>query len=156
MASMETNHTTKHRESWNKGKLIGQQAPFKPNEIWAIRIHLQVDERIKELAPFILGINSKLRACDLTALHVQDVCHGDRVAAPACVLQRKIQRPVQLEITQPAKEAVEAWIRKSKLQSGDYLFTTRIQKSAHIGERHRRRAISVRALKRHSGRSELD
>jgi len=153
---MDANHTTKHREPWNKGKLIGQKAPFKPKEIWAIRIRLQMDERKRELALFNLGIDSKLRACDLTALHVLDICHGDRVAARARVLQRKTQWPVQFETTQPAREAVEAWIRKAKLQSGDYLFSSRIQKSAHIGVRHRRRAISVRALKRHSGRSELD
>jgi site-specific recombinase XerD len=132
---METNDTIKHREPWNKGKLIGQKAPFKPKEIWAIRIRLQMDERTRELALFNLGIDSKLRACDLTALHVRDICHGDRVAARACVLQHKTQRPVQFEITQPAREAVEAWIRKARLQSGDYLFPSRIQKSAHIGTR---------------------
>jgi hypothetical protein len=55
---METNHTTKHREPWNRGKLIGQQAPFKPKEIWAIRIRLQTDERIRELALFDLGIGT--------------------------------------------------------------------------------------------------
>jgi site-specific recombinase XerC len=132
---METNDTSKHCEPWNKGKLIGQKAPFKPKEIWAIRIRLQMDERTRELALFNLGIDSKLRACDLTALHVRDICHGDRVAARACVLQRKTQRPVQFEITQPAREAVEAWIRKARLQSGDYLFPSRIRKSTHIGTR---------------------
>ena len=27
---------------WNKGKLIGQKAPFKLKEIWAIRVRLQI------------------------------------------------------------------------------------------------------------------
>lgn len=37
---METrNHP--YREAWNKGKLVGQKAPLKPKDIWAIRIHLQ-------------------------------------------------------------------------------------------------------------------
>ncbi len=31
--------TTQHREPWNKGKLVGQKPPLKPNGIWAIRIH---------------------------------------------------------------------------------------------------------------------
>jgi len=108
---MEANSAIKHREPWNKGKLVGQKTPFKPKEIWAIRIRLQMDERVRELALFNLGIDSKLRACDLTALQVRDIWHGNHVATRACVLQRKTQRPVQFEITAPAREAVEAWIR---------------------------------------------
>jgi hypothetical protein len=64
-------------------------APFKPKEIWAIRIRLQMEERTRELALFNLGIDSKLRGCDLTSMRVRDVCQGERVAARACVLQRK-------------------------------------------------------------------
>jgi len=33
---------------------------LKPKEIWAIRIRLQVDEWIRDLALFYLGIDSKL------------------------------------------------------------------------------------------------
>src|SRR5208337_4933783 len=66
---------------WNKGKLVGQKAPLKLKEIWAIRVRLQVFCRTRELALFDLGIDSKLRACDLLKLKVRDVCHGERVAA---------------------------------------------------------------------------
>ena len=27
-----------HREPWNKGKIVGQKAPFKVNDIWALRV----------------------------------------------------------------------------------------------------------------------
>ena len=47
---------------WNKGKLVGQKAPLKLKEIWAIRVRLQVYRRTRELALFDLGIDSKLRA----------------------------------------------------------------------------------------------
>ena len=50
---------------WNKGKLVGQKAPLKLKEIWAIRVRLQIFCRTRELALFDLGIDSKLRACDL-------------------------------------------------------------------------------------------
>ncbi len=53
------------REPWNKGKLVGQKAPLKLKDIWAIRIHLQLDQRIRELALFNLAVDSKLRGCDL-------------------------------------------------------------------------------------------
>jgi hypothetical protein len=46
------------REPWNKGKLVGQKAPLKLKDIWAIRIHLQLDQRIRELALFNLAVDS--------------------------------------------------------------------------------------------------
>ena len=112
---MDSSHTASHREAWNKGKLVGQKAPFKLQEIWAIRIRLQMQGRVRELALFDLGIDSKLRACDLVSLRVRDVCHGDRVASRAITLQQKTQRPVQFEITPPTREAVEAWIKQAGL-----------------------------------------
>jgi hypothetical protein len=39
-----------------------------------------------------MGIDSKLRGCDLVALKVRDVCHGDQVASRAVVMQHKTQR----------------------------------------------------------------
>ena len=65
-----------HPEPWNKGKLVGQKAPFKPKEIWAIRVRLQLFRRVRDLALFDLGIDSKLRACDLVRLKVRDICHA--------------------------------------------------------------------------------
>jgi hypothetical protein len=39
-----------------------------------------MEGRVRELVLFNLGIDSKLRACDLVALKVRDVSHGDQVA----------------------------------------------------------------------------
>jgi hypothetical protein len=33
------------REPWNQGKLVGQKAPFKLKEIWAIRVRLQLADQ---------------------------------------------------------------------------------------------------------------
>jgi hypothetical protein len=55
------------RIPWNKGKLVGQKAPLKLKEIWAIRVRLQLGNRQRELALFNLAIDSKLRACDLVS-----------------------------------------------------------------------------------------
>jgi integrase len=137
-----------NREPWNKGKLIGQKAPFKPKEIWAIRNQLETQHRTRDLALFNLGIDSKLRGCDLTALHVRDIRHGEQIASRAIVLQRKTQRPVQFEITAAAREAVKAWIDKARLESADYLFPTRGARQRHIGTRQYARILHgwVRAL----------
>jgi hypothetical protein len=101
------------REPWNKGKIVGQKAPFKLKDVWVIRGRLQVAHRERELALVNLGIDSKLRARDLVQLRVNDICHGDRVASRAVVMQQTTHRPVQFEITEQTREAVAAWIRTS-------------------------------------------
>jgi len=67
-ARMESiNHAAVHHVPWNKGKLVGQKAPLKQREIWAIRIRLQLHKDARELALFNLAIDSKLRSwisCD--------------------------------------------------------------------------------------------
>src|SRR5271155_1521305 len=120
---------------WNKGKLVGQKAPFKLKEIWAIRVRLQVFCRTRELALFDLGIDSKLRACDLLKLKVRDVRHGERAAARAIVVQQKTSRPVQFEITEPTRTALAAWITLSGLASDDFLFPSRVHASPHLSIR---------------------
>ena len=72
-------HKPKSHVPRNKGKLTGQKPPLKLNEIWAIRIRLQLNHRVRDLALFNLAIDSKLRACDLVKLRVQDVSHGDGI-----------------------------------------------------------------------------
>lgn len=132
---MATAGNAAHREPWNKGKIVGQKAPFKLRDIWALRVHLQMENRVRELALFNLGIDSKLRGCDLVALRVRDVCHGDQVSSRAIVLQHKTQRPVQFEITQATRDALQAWIKQAGLKTDDFLFPSRLHESPHLGTR---------------------
>ena len=129
------------REPWNKGKLVGQKTPFKLKEVWAIRVWLQLEHRTRELALFDLGLDSKLRSCDLVKLRVRDVCHGDRVAPRATVMQQKTSRPVQFEITESTRSAVADWMKLQNLHSEDYLFPSRIHKSPHLGTRQYARIV---------------
>ena len=122
-------------EPWNKGKTVGQKAPFKLKNIWALRVRPPMQNRIRELALFDLGIDSKLRGCDLVRLKVRDICHGDQVASRAIVMQQKTQRPVQFEITQATPEAVQKWIELDGLKSENFLFARRIHESPHLGTR---------------------
>ena len=126
---------------WNKGKIVGQKAPFKLKEIWAIRIRLQLADRQRELALFNLGIDSKLRACDLVTLRVRDVRHGDRVATRAIVMQQKTQRPVQFEMTDQTRQALETWISSSALRSDDFVFPNRKLRSHHLSTRQYSRIV---------------
>jgi len=132
---MGTTGNPTHREPWNKGKLVGQKAPFKLKDIWALRVRLQMEGRVRELALFNLGIDSKLRGCDLVSLKVRDVCHGDQVATRTVVMQHKTQRPVQFEITQATQDVLQTWIRQGGLKSEDFLFPSRLHDSPHLGTR---------------------
>jgi integrase len=118
---MESNLNAAHREPWHKGKIVGQKAPFKVKDVWALRAYLKIDSRVRELALFNLGIDSKLRWCDLVGLRVRDICHGDHVASRATILQHKTQRPVQFEITPSTRDAVQKWIKRAGLRSGEAL-----------------------------------
>jgi hypothetical protein len=53
--------STPRRESWNKGKLIGQKPPLRPKHVWSIRTRLQMEGRTRDLAMFNPAIDSKLR-----------------------------------------------------------------------------------------------
>ena len=114
---MGSDTNTVHREPWNKGKIVGQKAPFKLQDIWALRVRLPMEGRVRELALFNLGIDSKLRGCDLIGLRVRDLCHGDQVATRALVMQHKTQRPVQFEITPATRDALQAWINHAGLKA---------------------------------------
>src|ERR1022692_976349 len=105
--------TPTRRVPWNKGKLVGQKAPLKLKDIWAIRVRLELGDRKRELALFHLALDSKLRGCALVRLRARDVAHGDRIAARAIVMQSKTQRPVQFEITEPTSLSVFVWIRQA-------------------------------------------
>jgi integrase len=139
MESRESKSTA--RPPRNKGKIVGQKAPFKLKEIWAIRVRLQLASRRRELALFNLAIDSKLRACDLVKLRVRDVCHGQTVASRTIVMQQKTQRPVQFEITEPTREAVGAWISHAGLLPDGSLFPSRLHGSTHLSTRQYARIV---------------
>lgn len=120
---------------WNKGKLTGQKPPLKLKEVWAIPVRPQLSSRVRALAMFNLGIDSKLRASDSTKLRVRDVCHGEHVASRAMIMQQKTQRPVQFEITEQTRESVAAWIRHAVLHGTDFQFASRTHGSPHLSTR---------------------
>jgi hypothetical protein len=66
----------KPTEPWNKNKIVGQKLPLKLQQIWAIRIRLELVNNIRDLALFNLAIDSKLRGFDLVTLKVRDIAHG--------------------------------------------------------------------------------
>jgi integrase len=94
--------TINKREAWNKGKLVGQKPPLKPKDIWAIRIHLQNAHAVRDLAMFNLAIDSKFGAAISSACGCATSPTETRCSR-AMVIQRKTQRPVQFELTEPTR-----------------------------------------------------
>lgn len=130
------------RTPWNKGKLSGQKRPLKLQEIWAIRIRLQLMDRTRELALFNLAIDSKLRACDLMALRVADIAQSNRIQPRARIIQRKTGRPVQFEITEQTRRSLEQWISQAGLRPPDFLFPSRTKQSDHLSRRQYARIVN--------------
>lgn len=98
----------RNRYPWNKGILMGQMRPLQPKNVWSIRVRLEMSGAIRELALFNLAIDSKLRACDLVKLKVEDLWSGISTRDRATVIQKKTKRPVQFEVTEQTKIALAA------------------------------------------------
>jgi integrase len=113
------------RQPWNKGKLIGSKPPLRPSHVWSIRTKLQLEGRTRELALFNLAIDSKLRGCDVVAVRVDDVAPNGYTLDRAIIRQKKTSRPVQFEITEHTRQAIDMYLRLFGRKPGDFLFAGR-------------------------------
>lgn len=130
------------RQSWNKGKLVGQKPPLKLKEVWAIRIRLQLSGQVRDLASFNLAIDSKLRGSDLVRLKVSDVAMGTSINTRSVIMQKKTGRPVQFEITEQTRDSIANWISTSRIAGSNYLFPSRVRRQDHITTRQYARLVS--------------
>ena len=126
---------------WNKGKFIGQRPPLKKQEVWSIRVRLQLSGKVRDLALFNLAIDSKLRGCDLCKLHIRDIATGRSISNRAMVMQQKTHQPVKFEITEQTRISISDWVTKANLISEDYLFPSRLKPTSHITTRQYARLV---------------
>lgn len=133
--------TAKRQRRITGGKLTGQKPALKMKEVWSIRARLEFKKRVRDLALFNLAVDSKLRACDLTALKVEDVAAGGEVKTRGIIVQKKTGRPVQFEITEQTRIAVSKLINRHYLRSSDFLFPSRLAASSHLSTRQYARIV---------------
>lgn len=126
---------------WNKGQLIGQKRPLAPKDVWAIRVRLELGGSPRDVAIFNLAIDSKLRACDLVRLKIQDVYVGSRARERATIIQKKTGRPVQFEISPHTRAALDALLGMTDSSRKGYLFPSRFKASDHLSIRQYARLI---------------
>jgi len=126
---------------WNKGLLVGKKRPLLPWQVWSIRVRLEMAASTRDVALFNLAIESKLRACDLVCLKVEDICSGQVVRERGTVTQRKTGRPVQFEITEVTRQSVERFLSARVANDGGYLFPSRSRTRPHISTRQYARIV---------------
>ena len=122
--------------AWNRGRIVGQKRALLPRHVWAIRVRLEMAEKVRDLALFNMAIDSKLRGCDLVRLRVADVFAAGGVKERASVVQSKTQCPVRFEITEATQEAVPSALIASPAMIGSvHLWPSRFHASPHISTR---------------------
>ncbi len=126
---------------WNKGRFIGPKPPLKPKQVWAIRLHLQRERRLRDLALFDLAIDSKLRGCDLVRLKIGDLVVNATARHRATVIQKKTGQPVQFELTEQTRDSLLAWLGRRGGVPEDYVFPSRAHKDRHLGTRQYARLV---------------
>lgn len=119
----------------------GAKLPLRPMHVWGIRVRLQVEQRIRDLALFDLAIDSKLRGCDVVALRIGDVVSAGSPRRRAIVLQQKTGRPVQFEITDQTRQSIARWLSCRPSYGGEWLFPSRLWPRQHLSTRQYSRLV---------------
>jgi len=122
-------------------KLNGPKPPLRLGHVRSIRARLQLERRTRDWALFNLAIDSKLRGCDLVRLRVNDVRVGGRVRDRATIVQKKTGRPVQFEIAEQTRAAIQAWLADIRSRSTRYLFPSRVRTQPHLSTRQYARIV---------------
>jgi integrase len=111
--------------------------------VWAIRVRLQIERRLRDLALFDIALDSKLRGCDVVSLRLPDVSAGGTLRRRAIVIQQKTGRPVQFEITEQARRSLGDWLRVRRGDSDGWLFPSRMIEGAHLSTRQYMRLVKL-------------
>lgn len=74
-------------------------------------------------------------------VRIRDVAIGSTVRQRSTVVQQKTGRPVPFEITEPARDALSAWLLKCGGRADDWLFPSRSAPGRHIGTRQYARLV---------------
>lgn len=129
------------RAAWNAGKTVGTKRPFTQKQIWAIRFFLDREGLVRDRALFDLGIDSKLRGCDLVKIKIGDLVAGHEIRTRAIVVQQKTGRPVQFELTADVRASLLAWLERRGGTIDDYAFPSRVNHVHHMSTRQYARLV---------------
>ncbi|WP_208995151.1 tyrosine-type recombinase/integrase [Pseudovibrio sp. Alg231-02] len=123
------------KPDWNRCRIVGQKRPLLPKHVWAVRVLLELADKIRELALFNTAINSKLRGCNLVRLKVVVVFTSGRVKERTSIIQSKTGKPVQCELMEGNRSALSKWIDSPEMIGSEYLWPGRFHDRPHISTR---------------------
>ena len=126
---------------WNKGAFVGPKPPLKPKQVWSIRLNLQREGRIRDLALFDLAIDSKLRGCDLVRLCIRQVVMNAAARHRATIVQQKTGKPVQFELTEQTRESLITWLTHRAGGLQEFVFPSRANGTDHLSARQYARLV---------------
>jgi integrase len=116
-------------------RIVGAKLPLRPMHVWTIRVRLQIERRIRDLALFDIALDSKLRGCDVVALRLADIIAAGALRRRATIIQQKTGRPVQFEITEQARRSISDWLKCRRGDSEGWLFPSRLNPAEHLSTR---------------------
>ena len=99
--------------SLEPGQTSRAKPPLRPKHVWSIRTRLQLETKKRDLAMFNLGIDSKLRGCDVIAVMVEDVAARRYCRSGDCP-PKKTGRPVKFEMSEQTRQAVDDYLRRQR------------------------------------------
>jgi integrase len=143
MQNDDPSRSASKRIPWNKGKLTGPKPPLRTKNVWSIRTKLQVEGRVRDLAMFNFAIDSKLRACDVVRIKVDDVSPHGRALNRVTVRQKKTGQPVTFELTDQTRQSIDEYVRVIGKKPGDFLFASRRRGDRAISTRQYARIVSA-------------
>jgi integrase len=110
---------------WNKGKSVGQKAPFSPRDVQTIKQILANAGNLRDLALFSMGIDTMLRGADLLTLKVEDVTdHTGAVVEQFAMSQQKTGKGTVVALLPYSRQVLTQWITVSGKLPWQYLFTS--------------------------------
>jgi integrase len=116
-------------------RIVGAKLPLRPMHVWTIRVRLQIERRVHDLALFDIGLDSKLRGYDVVALRLADIIAAGALRRRATVIQQKTGRPVQFEITEQTRRSLADWLKRRPGEPNGWVFPSRMHPAAHLSTR---------------------
>ena len=116
-------------------RIVGAKLPLRPMHVWTIRVRLQIEHRVRDLALFDIALDSKLRGCDVVALRLADIEAAGALRRRATIIQQKTGRPVQFEITEQTRRSLADWLKRRRGEPDGWLFPSRMHPAARLSTR---------------------
>lgn len=116
-------------------RIVGAKLPLRPMHVWTIRVRLQIERRVRDLALFDIALDSKLRGCDVVALRLADIIAAGSLRRRATIIQQKTGRPVQFEITDQTRRSLTDWLSRRRGDADGWLFPSRMHPTQHLSTR---------------------